>query len=374
MKSRYFVAQDFYKIARTKENYANIKRTIYKYLAEGNMGIDAREIFILAKVELILENKVEAERLFKTIIKLEPKNVQARLELGKLYVSQGKEAEAETLFKEYMAIAPKNVHARLELGKLYVSQGKEKEAEKLFKEYMAIDPKNVHARLELGKLYVSQGKEAEAETLFKECMSINPDDVYARLELGRLYGKQGKRILSQYMDNSNNMPEQKECNQRNKEEIQKGDNEILLRKKDLTNALAQVLECFETITQEEKEDALRRFEYLKQMKPEEVTMEINDLAWYLMFKYKNSSVMEKFFEVEKDGTYTVLKSKTLIMPNDIKIKNGKVIEGDKSHIVAQVHKGDYYQELGEKIKEVDKQYVKRQEKSNRVFPEGPGED
>ena len=306
MKSRYFVAQDFYKIARTKENYANVKRTIYKYLAEGNMGIDAREIFILAKVELTLGNKVEAEKLFKTIIKLNPKDVRTKLELG--------------------------------------------------------------------KLYVSQGKEAEAETLFKECMNINPDDAYARIELGRLYGKQGKRILSQYMDNSNNMSEQKESNQHNKEEIQKGDNEITLRKKDLTNALSQVLEYFETITQEEKEEALRRFEYLKQMKPEEVTIEINDLAWYLKFKYKNSSVMERFFEVEKDGTYTALKSKTLIIPNDVKIKNGRVIEGEKSHIVTQVHKGDYYQELVEKIKEVDKQYVKRQEKSNRVFPEGPGED
>ncbi len=156
------------------------------------VGIDAMGTFIIAKCRLRLKQYKEAEELFKTCLSIDSKNIQARLELGKLYASQDKEEEAEKLFKECLSIDPKNVHARLELGKLYAGQGKEEEAEELFKEYISIDPKTVHARLELGRLYAGQDKEEEAETLFKEHISIDPKDIYARLELGRLYAKQDR--------------------------------------------------------------------------------------------------------------------------------------------------------------------------------------
>lgn len=82
-KSRYFVAQDLYK---AKENPQQIKEMIYAYLnEEKKIGIDARLIFILARTELKLGNEEEAEKLFSICIKLDPKNIPARTELGRLY-------------------------------------------------------------------------------------------------------------------------------------------------------------------------------------------------------------------------------------------------------------------------------------------------
>ena len=156
------------------------------------IGIDAMGTFIIAKCRLRLKQYKEAECLFKTCLSIDSKNIQARLELGKLYANQGKEEEAEELFKDCLSIDSKNVHARLELGKLYAGQGKEEAAEQLFRECFQIVPKDIYARLELGRLYAKQDREEEAEALFKECLSIDPKNVHARLELGKLYAGQGK--------------------------------------------------------------------------------------------------------------------------------------------------------------------------------------
>ncbi len=188
-KSHYLIALDEYK----KKNYRNVINEMELYLKENkNNGIDARGLMVLAKSYYAVGMKKQSVKLYNIIIKLDPNNVHARLELGKLYAKQGREEDAEKLFQEYMTLDPNNVHARLELGKLYAKQGREEEAEKLFQEYMTLDPNNVHARLELGKLYAKQGREEKAEKLFERCKDLDPNDVHARLELGKLYAKQGR--------------------------------------------------------------------------------------------------------------------------------------------------------------------------------------
>ena len=188
-KSHYNIAMDEYR----QSNYRNVIKELNIYLRENKKnGIDAKGLFVFAKAYDKLKMKEESIKIYKIILKLDPNNVHARLELGKLYASQGKDKEAEKLFQECMQLDSNNVHARLELGKLYASQGKDKEAEKLFQECMQLDSNNVHARLELGKLYASQGKDKEAEKLFQECMQLDSNNVHARLELGKLYASQGK--------------------------------------------------------------------------------------------------------------------------------------------------------------------------------------
>ena len=114
-------------------NYKKVIDSIDQYLESDNSaGIDAKALFIMAKSYCVLKMKDEGIKIYKMIINLNPKDVHARLELGKLYVGQGKEQEAEELFKEYMELAPKNIYARLELGKLYARQGKEQETETLY--------------------------------------------------------------------------------------------------------------------------------------------------------------------------------------------------------------------------------------------------
>lgn len=127
-KSNYYRAMDEYKSKR----YKGVIEKINLYLQEDKRnGIDAKGLFVLAKSYNILKMKKESMKIFDIVLRLDPKNVHARLELGKLYASQGKEAEAEELFKEYMELDPKNVHATLELKKLYIKQGREEETDKI---------------------------------------------------------------------------------------------------------------------------------------------------------------------------------------------------------------------------------------------------
>ena len=395
--------------------------------------------------------EAEAEKLFQECIELDKNNVHARLELGKLYAKQGKDAEAEKLFQEHMQLDPKNVHAKLELGKLYAKQGKEAEAEKLFKEYMVLDPKNLHARLELGILYAKQGKDAEAEKLFQEYMQLDPNNVYARIELAIFYKIRGKKekskqllieclqinpndefaidqlnkiqaeeetenyisdieeqiasvvpqstlvnidtiyqtesleekirmcrqILEREPDNieiqmllasfleKQQEKEQEEANKQSEGHIETESNvdksrEYILRKDGHVDGLScMVAKFFDEIPKEEIEDSKKRFTYFKQIGPEEVTMETNKLVWYLHFRYKNFSILERFFRVKDNGEYEAMNSATLVIPNDVQIEKGTIQANQKAYIERQVYKGDYFKLLEEKIHKVEQGYLQR---------------
>ena len=387
--SKYYTAQTLYKEG---QHPSKVKYTIEQYLKERvngiPVGIDQRLIFILAKVNLRLEDEQEAEKLFKISIKLDKNDIRSRLELGKLYVKQGKEAEAEKLFKEIIELNSKDLHSRLELGKLYVTQGKEAEAEKLFQEYMKIDPNNVHARLELGKLYTKQGKEAEAEKLFQECIELDQKNVHARLELGKLYEKQGKeaeaeKLFQEYMElDSKNVHARLELGllykkQGRLEEALKmlnecgelePDNEgvkkILDEVKGMhdeqeTEVKRLVEKYFSQIPAKELQEAKKKFEYFRKMKPRSIHIEKNELMWYLRFKYEHYSLMERFFRVGEDEKGVAMNSATLVVPNDVEIKDGKVRKSQKELIKKVEVNKEYFKQLGDTIKEVNKGYLQR---------------
>ena len=147
---------------------------------------------ILAKAN----RTAEAEKKFRAVRDIAPKDLQSRTELGRLLARQaGREAEAEQVFREANAIDRKHLQSRVELGRLLVNQrGREKEAEQLFREIIAIDRKNLQARTELGRLLARQaGRKAEAEQLFREIIAIKRSDLQSRTELGRLLARQAGR-------------------------------------------------------------------------------------------------------------------------------------------------------------------------------------
>lgn len=174
-KSKYFTAQAAYKLKQYRKAISDINEYLRQ---DGKNGIDARELFILAKSYSFVGNINDSIKIYKIIIELNPSNVHARIELGKIYVKQRKEAEAERLFTKVIELDAKNVHARLELGRLYVKQGKEAEAEQLFKEYMDIEPNNVHARMELGKLYAEQGKTELSSEMYNYIIDTLDDETF----------------------------------------------------------------------------------------------------------------------------------------------------------------------------------------------------
>lgn len=142
--------------------------------------------------------------------------------------------------------------------------------------------------------------------------------------------------------------------------VQTNPSPYILRKDGIADGLScMIAQYFETLPQEEIKEAKERFLYLKSKNPEQVTMESNDLVWYLKFKYENITIMERFFKVKDNGEYVAMKSRTLIVPNDVDIQDGKVTPEQKKLIEAQNHTGNYLQTLEEKMKRVESGYLDR---------------
>lgn len=82
--------------------------------------------------------------------------------LGNKYLEDGKYEEAIIAFQKAIQIEPKNVEARVELAKLYIKTSKPDEAEKILKEAIGINPKKMEPYLELAKLYISKNNPVNA--------------------------------------------------------------------------------------------------------------------------------------------------------------------------------------------------------------------
>jgi len=98
---------------------------------------------------------------FKTAIKLNPKDIDAHINLAIAQDNYGQEQEAIKTYEATIALDPVSTHARdswNNLGLLYVSEKKPKLAIKAYKEALLIDPNFVPAKLNLQRLMDAKEK------------------------------------------------------------------------------------------------------------------------------------------------------------------------------------------------------------------------
>lgn len=134
-----------------------------------------------------------AEELFLSVINQEPREVYARMELGRL-LSYQRRRKMEAVFhlREATHVAPRDVYLRVELGRILSRQrGYEEEAESHFRVAIDIEPNNPYPRTELGFMLSRQkGRELEAEAILLQLVREWPDDISSRDILAKLYIKQ----------------------------------------------------------------------------------------------------------------------------------------------------------------------------------------
>ena len=141
-----------------------------------------------------------AKKLLKKDAGLNFKNANAHLELGMLYLNQGKFSEAEDSFKKVIGLSPEAITVSIAyfgLGRLYKERGNFPQAEDAFKKALEFNPKNDSAYVELGWFYQSQGKFSQAEDVFKKLLELNPQNDKPYVGLGALYHGQGKSLQAE---------------------------------------------------------------------------------------------------------------------------------------------------------------------------------
>ena len=94
-----------------------------------------------------LNLKIQA---LKDIVKKDPKNLPALVELGNLYFDAGQPKEAIEAYSRYLAIKPDNPDLRTDLGIMYRALGDFDRAIEEFKKAAQSDPKHVNSRYNMG--------------------------------------------------------------------------------------------------------------------------------------------------------------------------------------------------------------------------------
>jgi len=121
-----------------------------------------------------------AAEAFQNALKLSPKSLDAKTGLGIAYVNQGSNPMAGiTLLLQVVKDDPKNVVANLNLGMFSMKSGQFDKAIDRFKTVIAVKP-GFEPYFYLAETYKQLGKKTEALAAYQKCKELMPDPVFGQ--------------------------------------------------------------------------------------------------------------------------------------------------------------------------------------------------
>ena len=169
------------------EYYLRLKRPdearaiVTPYLKDEKYFVDAS--VRLARIEAFADKKPEAHRILDGLLARDPKNVNALLLRGMLFLSENNTVNALTALQTAVEGNPNSISAQLALAQTHVVRGSVKEAMKAFNDALKIDGNNSVARVGLARLQLSTGAAADAVPLLMKVVAANPRALEPRLLL-----------------------------------------------------------------------------------------------------------------------------------------------------------------------------------------------
>ena len=145
--------------------------------------------------------------------KEEPK-VQTQLPSG-LVQAQNEIALLQGIVKQ----DPKNVNAWINLGNMLMDSSRFQEAIDAYQKALELDQKNVDVMVDMGTCYRGIGRSDRAAEEYKKAIAINPKHLYAHRNLGTVLlfdlgdKKQGIKELEEYLSLSPNAPDANQIRQ-----------------------------------------------------------------------------------------------------------------------------------------------------------------
>jgi tetratricopeptide (TPR) repeat protein len=108
---------------------------------------------LLGQIEEKSNHPLKAIQAYLRALALKEDLIDIRYTVGVLYQEQGKSQEAERQFKEVIRLNPKDAGAHLNLGVIYANMNRLDEAEQAYKNAISLNPKLVDAHYNLGVFY-----------------------------------------------------------------------------------------------------------------------------------------------------------------------------------------------------------------------------
>lgn len=127
--------------------------------------------------------------LHRKALELDPKMVQAHVNLISLYARANRPQLAAEAYKSAIAIQPGLAEAHYNYGVLLLTSDAPNfdEAKRAFEKAVAADPRHASAHHNLGAILQQQGQLAAAQKEFERAVELDPGARNSRFQLGRLY-------------------------------------------------------------------------------------------------------------------------------------------------------------------------------------------
>jgi len=165
--------------------------------AEGNLEneslVASREIYIQALVgraeQVLLTSPDESENLLLKTVEMDPDNIAAYLNLGKLYTKAENYTSAIDAYQHAVRLNPNLSKALFNLGFIYATIGNYTDAEKIFTRVVELEPSYLDKALfNLALVQEKLGKKEECVENLRLAMTISPDNKKVQSYLNQLVG------------------------------------------------------------------------------------------------------------------------------------------------------------------------------------------
>jgi tetratricopeptide (TPR) repeat protein len=132
-----------------------------------------------------------AEKHFKKALKLDPTLVEAKTNLGYLWLAQEQPKKAIPAFQAALKINPNHLSALNGLANAYVLQKELPQAEATFEQLIKLAPGQADYWFNLGSVFQKEGKPEEATHAYQQALKAEPDHQRALFNLATLSHNQG---------------------------------------------------------------------------------------------------------------------------------------------------------------------------------------
>ena len=139
------------------------------------------------------QDALAALEVFRTALRVNPKNPQSWYQLATLYLDMGRLGEAKSSFSEALAANPKQAAALNGLGAIAFQAGDLQKAETLVRQALALEPRLRTGRYNLARIREARGDSDGAERLYRDELQTYADNGRARFNLAQMRRARGDR-------------------------------------------------------------------------------------------------------------------------------------------------------------------------------------
>jgi tetratricopeptide (TPR) repeat protein len=140
------------------------------------------------------KNYKEAEKLFETLMPLQPPPQGLYEDLGNLYSQTGRPQQALIAWEKEITFYPQQPQAYSQIGLYYMEQRDITKARSYFLESKKLNPDYYFSYLGLAKISEISGDIKNAAESYEKALSLEPNDYYCWYSLGILYFKSGNNL------------------------------------------------------------------------------------------------------------------------------------------------------------------------------------